>query len=356
VWLANGKANLNRLLRNLRVVYNLKLEKGFKMRQLLRVYCLCLALCFSIGGFSQETTLAGKITDQYELPVSGAEVRDARNNELLATSDTSGSFSIAGSKADSITLSKIGYQTIAYPAKNLETSFILERDFTWSDLLNPLFYIRNGGLWLLVFIVFAETGLMVGFFLPGDSLLFVAGIYSGSLVDTLIPGGTGSDFLDVLILIVLVSASGIFGNMLGYWFGRKSGPFLFTRKDTFLFKRKHLLRAKEFYDQHGGQAIVFARFLPIVRTFAPVIAGIVQMEWKKFMFYNILGCVAWVASMLLAGHYLDKLFIRNFNFDLKQHLELIVLGIVLVTTLPVIYKIFFGKKAVVQETPPTKNL
>jgi membrane-associated protein len=208
----------------------------------------------------------------------------------------------------------------------------------------------------MLFIVFAETGLMIGFFLPGDSLLFVAGIYSGSLVDTLIPGGTGSDFVDVLILIILVSICGIIGNMLGYWFGRKSGPFLFTRKDTLLFKRKHLLRAKEFYDKHGGQAIVFARFLPIVRTFAPIIAGIVQMDRKKFMFYNIVGCIAWVASMLLAGHYLDKFFIRNFDFDLKQHLELIVLGIVLVTTLPVVYKLFFGKRPVIEETPPNKTI
>jgi membrane-associated protein len=208
----------------------------------------------------------------------------------------------------------------------------------------------------MLFIVFAETGLMIGFFLPGDSLLFVAGIYSKSLIDTLMPGGTGSDFLDVMILITLVSICGIIGNMLGYWFGRKSGPFLFTRKDTLLFKRKHLLRAKEFYDKHGGQAIVFARFLPIVRTFAPIIAGIVQMDRKKFMFYNIVGCVAWVASMLLAGHYLDKFFIKNFNFDLKQHLELIVLGIVVVTTLPVIYKIFFGKKPVIEEEIPSKNI
>ncbi len=101
----------------------------------------------------------------------------------------------------------------------------------------------------------------------------------------------------------------------------KSGPFLFTRKDTFFFKRKHLLRAKEFYDKHGGQAIVFARFLPIVRTFAPIIAGIVQMERKKFMFYNVVGCVAWVFAMLFAGHYLDKFFIKNFGFDLNNILN-----------------------------------
>ncbi|MEJ7767699.1 MAG: VTT domain-containing protein [Chitinophagaceae bacterium] len=219
-------------------------------------------------------------------------------------------------------------------------------NFTFKDLLNPEFYINNGGLWLLLFIVFAETGLMVGFFLPGDSLLFVAGIYSKMLVNTVIPGGLNNDFLDLMVLFVLISGSGILGNMAGYWFGRKGGPFLFERKDTFLFKRKYLFQAKEFYDKHGGQAIVFARFLPIVRTFAPIIAGIVQMERKKFMFYNIIGCLAWVFTMLLAGHYLDKLFLKEFNLDLKKHLELIVLGIILVTTLPVLYKIFFGKKKV----------
>ena len=229
-------------------------------------------------------------------------------------------------------------------------------NITLRDLLNPEFYINNGGLWLMLFIVFAETGLMLGFFLPGDSLLFVAGIYSKMLVSSILPGGTGSDFIDLLILIVLVAVCGIVGNMAGYWFGRKSGPFLYTRKDTFLFKRKHLLRAKDFYDKHGGQAIVFARFLPIIRTFAPIVAGVVQMDRKKFMYYNIIGCVAWVASMLLAGHYLDKLFIKKFDFDLKKHLEVIVIGIILITTLPVIYKLFFGRRADGSDVPPSQNM
>lgn len=218
-------------------------------------------------------------------------------------------------------------------------------NFTFKDLFLPEFYINNGGLWLILFIIFAETGLMVGFFLPGDSLLFVAGIYSKMLVNSIVPGGIGSDFGDLMILFVLISICGIIGNMLGYWFGKKGGPYLFERKDTFFFKRKYLLQAKEFYDKHGGQAIVFARFLPIVRTFAPIIAGIVQMERKKFMYYNVIGCVAWVFAMMMAGHYLDKLFVKEFGFDLKQHLELIVIGIVLITTLPVLYKIFFGKRS-----------
>jgi membrane-associated protein len=216
---------------------------------------------------------------------------------------------------------------------------------TFKDLLNPEFYINNGGLWVMLFIVFAETGLMVGFFLPGDSLLFVAGIYSQKLVDKVIPGGTGSDTADLFILLILVSICGILGNIAGYWFGSKSGPFLFHRKDTFFFKKRHLYDAKAFYDKHGGQAIVFARFLPIIRTFGPIVAGIVQMDKKKFFYYNIIGCVAWVFTMLVAGHYLHKFFLTKFGFDLKEHLEIIVIGIVLITTLPVLYKLFFGKRA-----------
>lgn len=215
---------------------------------------------------------------------------------------------------------------------------------TFRDLLNPEFYINNGGLWLMLFIVFAETGLMIGFFLPGDSLLFVAGIYSKMLINSMIPGGTGSDFIDLMLLFVLVSVCGIAGNTVGYWFGKKSGPFLYDRKDSFFFKRRHLRQAHDFYEKHGGQAIIFARFLPVVRTFAPIIAGIVKMDRRKFMFYNIVGCFAWVFTMLFAGHYLYKFFLRKFGFDLTKHLEAIVIGIVLVTTLPVLYKLFFGKK------------
>jgi membrane-associated protein len=226
---------------------------------------------------------------------------------------------------------------------------------TWKDLLNPDFYINNGGLWVLLFIVFAETGLMVGFFLPGDSLLFVAGIYSEKLISSMLPGGTGSEFLDLVLLWILVTIAGIIGNMVGYWFGHKSGPFLFHRKDNFLFKKKYLYQAKEFYDKHGGQAIAFARFLPIVRTFAPIIGGIVSMDRKKFYFYNVVGCAAWVFAMLFAGHYLDKLFLSKFGFDLKKHLEIIVIGIVVITTFPVLYKIFFGKKSSAPAKDPYQN-
>jgi membrane-associated protein len=223
---------------------------------------------------------------------------------------------------------------------------------TWRDLINPEFYINNGGLWVLLFIVFAETGLMVGFFLPGDSLLFVAGIYSEKLVNSMMPGGTGSEFLDVVVLWVLVAICGILGNWIGYWFGNKSGPFLYHREDNFLFKKKYLFRAREFYEKHGGEAIVFARFLPIIRTFAPIIAGIVAMNRKKFLLYNVIGCTAWVFAMLFAGHYLWKFILVHYHFDLREHLEVIVIGIVIITTAPVIYKLFFGKKNSVPAKDP----
>ncbi|HWB91195.1 MAG TPA: VTT domain-containing protein [Puia sp.] len=226
---------------------------------------------------------------------------------------------------------------------------------TFRDLLHPEFYINNGGLWVLLFIVFAETGLMFGFFLPGDSLLFVAGIYNQSLVASLFGHSTSSNFLDLVVLWSLISICGILGNAVGYWFGHKSGPFLFHRKDNWLFKKKHLLQAKEFYDKHGGEAIIFARFLPIVRTFAPIIAGIVAMDKKKFWLYNFIGCIAWVFLMLFAGHYLQEFILMKYHFDLKEHLEIIVIGIVIITTAPVLYKLFFGKKDTAGVEDPYKK-
>lgn len=201
----------------------------------------------------------------------------------------------------------------------------------FKHLINPQWIIDHGGLYLLLLIVFAETGLFIGFFLPGDSLLFIAGIYSEMLSDSFFQ-------MPLFLIMSLIALAGILGNMVGFWFGRKSGPTLFNRKDTFLFKKKHLYQAKEFYEKYGGGAIFFARFLPIIRTFAPIIAGIVGMERKKFMLYNIVGSISWVFSMMLAGHYLDKIFP-----NLKDHLELIIIIIVLITTLPVIIQLVFGK-------------
>ncbi|HQS24050.1 MAG TPA: VTT domain-containing protein [Sediminibacterium sp.] len=215
-------------------------------------------------------------------------------------------------------------------------------EFHWTNLLQPQFYIEHGGLWLILFVVFAETGLFAGFFLPGDSLLFVAGIYSTNLANEFIP--TGNEVFDLLLIMMLISAAGIIGNTTGYWFGRKVGPSMYQWKENMFFKQRYLQQAHEFYEKHGGGAIIVARFIPIVRTFAPIVAGIVQMDQKKFSFYNVVGCVAWVGSMLFAGHFLQKWILAQFGFDLKDHLEIIVLGIVAVTTAPVIMKLVFNKK------------
>jgi membrane-associated protein len=126
---------------------------------------------------------------------------------------------------------------------------------------------------------------------------------------------------------------------VGYQIGKKVGPAMYDWKDNLLFKKKYLVQAQEFYDKHGGRAIVIARFIPIVRTFAPIVAGIVAMDKKKFVYFNVVGCLTWVASMLCAGHFLQSWILNQFQFDLKNHLEVIVLGIVLVTTLPVIINV-----------------
>ena len=206
--------------------------------------------------------------------------------------------------------------------------------FHWSQLLQPQFYIEHGGLWLILLVVFAETGLFFGFFLPGDYLLFLAGMFVA----------TGKLDVNIYVLILGLVIAAISGNFTGYWFGHKTGPLLYKRKDTFFFKKKYLLAAERYYRKQGAFALIMGRFVPIVRTFAPIVAGIVQMDQKKFSFFNVVGCVAWVGSMLFAGHFLQKWILAQFGFDLKDHLEIIVLGIVAITTAPVIMKLVFNKK------------
>ena len=213
---------------------------------------------------------------------------------------------------------------------------------SWKDLLNPEFYINNGGFWLILFIIFAETGLFVGFFLPGDSLLFVSGIYAVTIITETF-GSTGSDFLDTTILASAVAIAAIIGNEVGYWFGRKAGPALYKREDSLLFKKKYLFQAHDFFEQHGALAVIMARFLPVVRTFTPIVAGIVKMDKTRFLIDNIIGAFLWSFSLIFAGHYLDKLFMDQFGIDLKSHLEMIIIIIVLITNVPIIIKFFFGK-------------
>jgi membrane-associated protein len=209
--------------------------------------------------------------------------------------------------------------------------------FHWSQLLQPQFYIEHGGLWLILFVVFAETGLFAGFFLPGDSLLFVAGIYAGPLAAEVVP--SNNEWINLLVITAFISVAGILGNYVGYTFGKKVGPTMFDWKENLFFKKKYLVQAQEFYEKHGGRAIIIARFIPIVRTFAPIIAGIVNMDRQKFMYNNIVGSIVWVTSMVFGGHFLQTWILEHFQFDLKKHLEVIVLGIVFITTAPVIFKV-----------------
>jgi membrane-associated protein len=213
--------------------------------------------------------------------------------------------------------------------------------FHWSQLLQPQYYIENGGLWLLLFVVFAETGLFFGFFLPGDSLLFVAGIYSAPLAAQIF--ASDNEWLNLCIIFSFISVAGILGNYVGYQIGNKVGPAMYDWKENIFFKKKYLVQAQDFYEKHGGRAIVIARFIPIVRTFAPIVAGIVKMDKAKFTYFNVVGCLAWVASMLCAGHFLQAYVLDQFQFDLKKHLEVIVLVIVFVTTAPVIFQVIKHK-------------
>ena len=170
--------------------------------------------------------------------------------------------------------------------------------------------------------------------MPGDSLLFVAGIYCAPLAAEIY--ASNNQWINLSILFIFISTAGILGNYVGYVFGNKVGPAMFDWKENLFFKKKYLVQAEAFYEKHGGRAIVIARFIPIIRTFGPIVAGIVKMDKAKFMYFNIIGCLAWVGSMLCAGYFLQSWILTRFNFDLKNHLEVIVLGIVGITTLPII--------------------
>ena len=187
--------------------------------------------------------------------------------------------------------------------------------------LHPQSIIQYGGLALLLFIIFAETGLFFGFFLPGDSLLFVAGLMSGSTLFD----------VDIVTLNLSIIAAGILGNFVGYYFGKKTGPVLFKRDDSLFFKKKHVNAAKSFYDRYGGMALILGRFIPIIRTFVPIMAGVVSIDFKKFVLYNIVGCVTWVVSMTLSGYFLGRMFP-----SLQENLEYIVIIIIAVSMIPVV--------------------
>lgn len=203
----------------------------------------------------------------------------------------------------------------------------------FNGLTDPEWIVEHGGLYLLLFIIFAETGIFIGFFLPGDPILFIAGIIIAN-----IPAAPTESVIMLLTWMLLIMLAAIAGNYVGYFTGKKFGDYLLHRRDTWIYKKEHLLKAEEFYHKRGGGAIVLARFLPIVRTFAPIIAGIVKMDIKKFTLYNVLGAVIWVGTLMTAGYLLGE------NAWVKRNLEYVILGIVLLATTPVLLNVFTGKK------------
>jgi membrane-associated protein len=194
----------------------------------------------------------------------------------------------------------------------------------FSSLYNPdklIELIRSGGYLVLAVIVFAETGLFVGFFLPGDSLLFLAGLVAAK------------GFFNVAFLVALLSVMAIVGDAVGYGIGYRTGVALYKREDSFWFRKKHLLYAREFYEKHGGKAIVLARFVPFARTFAPVVAGIGQMSYPRFAAFNVFGGIFWVVSMVLAGYYLGQVA------WIRDNLEKVVLLIVFLSISPILFEV-----------------
>jgi membrane-associated protein len=183
------------------------------------------------------------------------------------------------------------------------------------------------GYGLLCAIVFSETGLLVGLFLPGDSLLFTVGVVAGA------------GQLDIVRICLLLAAASILGDQSGYFLGRRTGPRIFRRQDSMLFKQEYVTRTQAFYEKHGGKTLIYAKFVPIVRTFAPFMAGVGGMNYARFLSFNFIGGIGWVLSMTLAGYYLGAVPIVQRNF------EKVVIGIVLLSVLPLIIHYFKSKRS-----------
>lgn len=191
----------------------------------------------------------------------------------------------------------------------------------------------------LFFIIFAETGLAVGFFLPGDSLLVVAGLFAAA------------GKLDLMVMMITLFVAAVLGDTVGYFTGRKMGRTLFTRQKSRFFNPKHIKKAHAFYEKHGGKTIVLARFVPIIRTFAPIVAGAAEMTYRNFIFYNILGGFLWIVSMLSAGYFLGGLvqqFVRNVfgveGFLLEDHIDKVVIVVVFLSLLPIIFEFIKARR------------
>jgi membrane-associated protein len=203
----------------------------------------------------------------------------------------------------------------------------------WNILkyLNPKFLIETllneFGVYVYValfLIVFAETGLAVGFFLPGDSLLVVAGLMAA----------TYPDKLNVFVLLISLFIAAVLGDAVGYFTGKKMGKTVFSRPKSWFFRPEYLRKAHDFYEKHGGKTIIIARFVPIIRTFAPIVAGAADMTYRKFVVFNIVGGFLWVFSMILSGYFLGGLVERTFGIKLEDHIEKVVVVVVVLSLMP----------------------
>lgn len=215
----------------------------------------------------------------------------------------------------------------------------------FQHLSDPDWIMSNGGLYLVLLILFIETGIIIGFFLPGDPLLFISGMVIASANETPFP--FDSQVLNLIFWMILFTGSTILGNFLGYWFGYKFKHIVDRKEDTWFLKRKHIQTAHDFYEKRGGFAIAIARFLPIVRTFAPIIAGTVEMNFKKFAVYNVVGAIVWVGSIVPLGYVLGN------NPWVIKNIEYVLMVLVLFVTAPVIFKLLFSKRT---EMKPEVNI
>lgn len=207
---------------------------------------------------------------------------------------------------------------------------------SFQHLLDADWIMKNGGLYLVLVILFIETGIIIGFFLPGDPLLFISGVIIASADEVHYP--FANQFLNLPFWMLLFIGSTILGNFAGYWFGNKFKHVVERKEDTWFLKRKHIQTAHVFYKKRGGFTIAIARFLPIVRTFAPIIAGTVDMNFREFTFYNIVGAIVWVGSITSLGYVLGD------NLWVIHNLGYIIIGLVLIVTAPVIVKLFVKKR------------
>lgn len=200
------------------------------------------------------------------------------------------------------------------------------------QLTDPESIINYGGLWLLLFVIFSETGLLIGFFLPGDNLILLAGILCKAKPELL--------NVDYLVLASLMIFAAVLGNTFGYWFGRKAGEKLYSRKESLLFKPKHLEVTKTYYNKYGGNlTLVIARFLPVVRTFAPVIAGVIKIDFLQFMLFNLIGAIAWIVSLSGIGYFLVQIFPK-----ITDYMGYIFVALIILTAIPIVKVILKGRK------------